>query len=87
VSEALGHDGPCPDGDGGIVMVTVNGRHMRVGANISIGVLLESLGYPARGVAVAFNRAVLSRSAWQTRLSDGARLDVFTAVTGWLTHC
>jgi sulfur carrier protein len=87
MSEALGHDGPCPTGDAGIVMVTVNGRRMRVGANISVAVLLESLGYPTRGVAVALNRSVLSRSAWQTRLSDGARLDVLTAVTGWLTRC
>jgi hypothetical protein len=49
MSEALGHDGPCPTGDAGIVMVTVNGRRMRVGANISVAVLLESLGYPTRG--------------------------------------
>jgi len=44
--------------------------------------LLESLGYPARGVAVALNRAVLPRSAWQTKLSEGAGLQVLTAVQG-----
>jgi sulfur carrier protein len=87
MSDTFGHDGPCPDGDGGIVMVAVNGRRMHVGANISVAVLLESLGYPARGVAVALNRSVLSRSAWQRSLSDGARLDVFTAVQERLTHC
>lgn len=37
---------------------------------------------PVRGVAVALNRAVLPRSAWQTKLSDGARLQVLTAVQG-----
>jgi sulfur carrier protein len=82
MSDPLGHDGPCPAGDGGIVMVTVNGRRMHVGGNMSVAALLESLGYPTRGVAVAFNRAVLPRSAWQTRLSDGARRDVLTAVRG-----
>jgi sulfur carrier protein len=46
--------------------------------------LLRSLGYAARGVAVALNRTLLPRSAWQTKLSDGARLDVLTAVDG--TH-
>jgi hypothetical protein len=49
MSDTLGHDGPCPTGDGGIVMVTVNGRRMHVGANISVAVLLESLGNPPAG--------------------------------------
>ena len=80
MSDTLGHDGPCPADHGGVVVVTINGRRMHVGANISVAVLLESLGYPARGVAVALNRSVLPRSGWQTSLSDGARLDVLTAV-------
>jgi sulfur carrier protein len=82
MSDTVGHDGPCPAGDGSIVMVTVNGRRMHVGGNISVAILLESLGYPDRGVAVALNQAVLPRSAWQTSLSDGACLDVVTAVQG-----
>jgi sulfur carrier protein len=82
MSDTLGPDGPGPAGDGGMVMVTVNGRRMHVGGNISVAILLESLGYPDRGVAVALNQAVLPRSAWQTSLSDGARLDVLTAVQG-----
>jgi sulfur carrier protein len=82
MSDTLGHDGPCPAGDGSIVMVTVNGRRMHVGGNMSVAILLESLGYPERGVAVALNQSVLPRSAWQTSLSDGARLDVLTAVQG-----
>jgi sulfur carrier protein len=69
------------------VIVTVNGRRMWVGDNVTVALLLQSLGYPARGVAVALNRAVLPRSAWQTTLSDRARLDVLTAVQGWLTRC
>ena len=50
------------------------------GSNVTVALLLQSLGYPARGIAVALNRAVLPRSAWQTSLSDGARLVVLTAV-------
>ena len=69
------------------MIVTVNGRRMWVGDNVTVALLLQSLGYPARGVAVALSRAVLPRSAWQTTLSDGARLDVLTAVQGWLTRC
>ena len=69
------------------MIVTVNGRRMWVGDNVTVALLLQSLGYPARGVAVALNRAVLPRSDWQTALSDGARLDVLTAVQGWLTRC
>ena len=82
MSDTLGQDGPWPAGDGGTVVVTVNGRRMHVRGNVSVAKLLESLGYPARGVAVALNRSVLPRSAWQTSLSDGARLDVLAAVQG-----
>ena len=64
------------------MIVTVNGRRMWVGDNVTVALLLQSLGYPARGVAVALNRDLLPRSAWQTTLSDGARLDVLTAVDG-----
>jgi sulfur carrier protein len=82
MSETIGHDGPSGTGDDGPVVITVNGRRMWVKDNGTVAVLLESLGYPVRGVAVALNRAVLPRSAWQTKLSDGARLQVLTAVQG-----
>jgi sulfur carrier protein len=67
-----------------MVIVIVNGRRVWVGGNVTVALLLRSLGYAARGVAVALNRTLLPRSAWQTKLSDGARLDVLTAVGG--TH-
>jgi sulfur carrier protein len=63
-----------------MIVVTVNGRRALIGSNVTVALLLQSLGYPARGIAVALNRAVLPRSAWQTSLSDGARLVVLTAV-------
>jgi sulfur carrier protein len=69
-----------PSRRGGMVIVTVNGRRVWVGDNVTVALLLRSLDYPARGVAVALNRDLLPRTAWQTTLSDGARLDVLTAV-------
>ena len=63
-----------------MTIVTVNGRRVLIGNNVTVALLLQSLGYPARGIAVTLNRAVLPRSAWQTSLSDGARLVVLTAV-------
>jgi sulfur carrier protein len=65
-----------------MVIVIVNGRRVWVGDNVTVALLLRSLGYAARGVAVALNRTLLPRCAWQTKLSDGARLDVLTAVHG-----
>jgi sulfur carrier protein len=62
------------------VIVIVNSRRVWVGDNVTVALLLRSLGYPARGVAVALNRALLPRSAWLTKLFDGARLHVLTAV-------
>jgi len=82
MSDTVGHDGPSGAGDDGPGVITVNGLRMWVADNVTVALLLELLGYPARGVAVALNRAVLPRSAWQTKLSDGARLEVLTAVQG-----
>ena len=59
-----------------MTIVTVNGRRVLIGNNVTVALLLQSLGYPARGIAVALNRAVLPRSRGQTSLSDGARLVV-----------
>lgn len=64
------------------MIVIVNGRRVWVGGNVTVALLLRSLGYAARGVGVALNRTLLPRSGWQTKLSDGARLDVLTAVDG-----
>jgi sulfur carrier protein ThiS len=39
----------------GTVIVIVNGRRVWVGDNVTVALLLRSLGYPARGVAAALN--------------------------------
>jgi hypothetical protein len=56
MSDTVGHDGPSGTGNGGPAVITVNGRRMWVDANTTVVVLLESLGYPVRGIAVALNR-------------------------------
>lgn len=64
------------------MIVTVNDQTMQVDERTTVAALLTSLGYPDRGVAVALDWAVLPRSSWDTTLSDGARLEVVTAVQG-----
>lgn len=62
--------------------VLVNERQVDVDEQTTVAALLESLGFPERGIAVALDMSVLPRSAWGTRLFDGARLEVVTAVQG-----
>ncbi len=68
------------------MIVTVNERSVEVDERTTIAALLESLGFPDRGVAVAIGGAVLPRSDWTAKLSElsGApvRLEVVTAVQG-----
>jgi sulfur carrier protein len=62
--------------------VTVNDEAVEVDERTTVAALLESLGYPDKGIAVAVNWSVLPRSRWQTALTDGARVEVVTAVQG-----
>ncbi|AYE94072.1 thiamine biosynthesis protein ThiS [Mycobacterium paragordonae] len=64
------------------MIVVVNEQRLEVDERTTVGALLASLGFPDRGVAVAMGDAVLPRSDWATRLFDGARLEVVTAVQG-----
>ncbi|OBB84888.1 sulfur carrier protein ThiS [Mycobacterium sp. 852002-30065_SCH5024008] len=64
------------------MIVVVNEQQVDVDEQTTVGALLQSLGYPERGVAVAMGDAVLPRSNWTTTLFDGARLEVVTAVQG-----
>lgn len=64
------------------MIVTVNDEAIEVGESTTVAALLDTLGFPDRGIAVAVDWAVLPRSRWQTALSDGARVDVVTAVQG-----
>jgi sulfur carrier protein len=64
------------------MIVVVNEQRVEVDEQTTVAALLQSLGFPDRGIAVAIDFSVLPRSAWATKLSDGARLEVVTAVQG-----
>ncbi len=64
------------------MIIRVNTERLEVDDQTTVAALLESLGYPDRGIAVALDETVLPRSGWATTLFDGAQLDVVTAVQG-----
>ena len=67
------------------MIVRVNEQQVEVDDQTTVAALLESLGFPERGVAVALDQALLPRSDWTTRLVEfttPVRLEVVTAVQG-----
>ncbi len=62
--------------------VIVNDENVECDEHITVAALLQRLGFPEKGIAVAVDWSVLPRSLWATTLSDGARLEVVTAVQG-----
>ncbi|HUO36587.1 MAG TPA: sulfur carrier protein ThiS [Mycobacterium sp.] len=64
------------------MFVTVNDERVEIDDTTTVAALLDLLGFPDKGVAVALDRSVLPRSSWDTKLFQGARLEVVTAVQG-----
>ena len=62
--------------------VTVNGEDVALDENATVTTMLDTLGFPEKGIAVALDWSVLPRSEWDTALSDGAKVEVVTAVQG-----
>ncbi len=62
--------------------VLVNDEEMDVAASTTVAALVARLGLPDKGIAVAVDWTVIPKSAWDTALSDGARVEVVTAVQG-----
>jgi sulfur carrier protein len=62
--------------------ITVNDEAVEVDDETTVEALLDRLGFPAKGIAVAVDWSVIPRSQWQTTLADGARVEVVTAVQG-----
>jgi sulfur carrier protein len=62
--------------------VTVNNEDVDLDGRPTVADLLDRLGFPEKGIAVAVDWSVLPRSEWETPLADGARVDVVTAVQG-----
>ncbi len=64
------------------MIIKVNSSDVVVDEHMTVAALMQSLGYPDRGIAVAVDQAVLPRSRWATTLSDGSSIEVVTAVQG-----
>jgi sulfur carrier protein len=62
--------------------VTVNDAAVEVDEQTTVAALLERLGFPEKGIAVAVDWSVVPRSEWDSALTDGARVEVVTAVQG-----
>jgi sulfur carrier protein len=62
--------------------IVLNGDSMEISEGASVANLVEVLGLPDKGIAVAVDWEVLPRSEWHTTLSDGSKVEVVTAVQG-----
>jgi sulfur carrier protein len=62
--------------------IMVNDEEMDVATSTTVAGLVQRLGFPDKGIAVAVDWTVVPKSAWDTALSDGARIEVVTAVQG-----
>ncbi|HEX5143201.1 MAG TPA: sulfur carrier protein ThiS [Mycobacterium sp.] len=62
--------------------ILVNEEELEVAEQTTVSDLLARLGMPDKGIAVAVDWTVVPKSAWDTELSDGARIEVVTAVQG-----
>jgi sulfur carrier protein len=65
------------------VKATINGHLRDLPDELTVGALLELLGSPSAGIAVARNDRVVRRTEYDTyRLRDGDRVEIITAVAG-----
>lgn len=64
------------------MILLVNGEEADVPDGTTVEELVNQLGFPEKGIAVAVDWEVLPRSSWHTPLTDGARVEVVTAVQG-----
>jgi sulfur carrier protein len=67
----------------GNFLVLVNGEARTIDAQSTVAHLVSSLGLERRRVAVAVNRNVIPRSAFDSsRLANGDRIEILEAVGG-----
>ena len=65
------------------MQVWINGKPGELADDARVPDALTLLGVPQTGVAVAVDGAVVPRAAWpEPVLTDGARVEVLTAVQG-----
>ncbi len=66
-----------------MIEVTLNGESRRFDARTTVAALVDDVGCGRRGVAVAVNEEVVSRSAWEiTELAAGDRIEILRAAQG-----
>ncbi|MFD4138094.1 sulfur carrier protein ThiS [Streptomyces sp. NPDC058572] len=66
-----------------VLKVSVNGEPRECAAGTTLDALVAALTAAPSGVAAAVNETVVPRSRWAgTRLGDGDRVEVLTAVQG-----
>jgi sulfur carrier protein len=62
---------------------TINGEERELREGTTIGELLELLGTPSNGIAVACNEAVIRRARYdEHRIQPGDRVEIIKAVAG-----
>lgn len=62
---------------------TINGKPRELPDELTVGAMLELLGSPRIGIAVARNDRVIRRAEYDTdRLRDGDRVEIIAAVAG-----
>ena len=62
---------------------TINGRQQELPGELTVGALLELLGSPRTGVAVARNDRVVRRSEYHNDVvREGDRVEIIAAVAG-----
>jgi len=65
------------------VKATINGSPRELPGELTVGALLDLLGSPRTGVAVARNDRVVRRSEYQSDVvRDGDRIEIIQAVAG-----
>jgi len=65
------------------VKATINGQLRDLPDELTVSGLLDLLGSPRAGIAVARNDRVIRRAEYDTdRLRDGDRVEIITAVAG-----
>lgn len=62
--------------------VVVNNEDVDLDEQTTVAQLVERMGFPEKGIAVAVDWSVLPRGEWETPLCDGAQVEVVTAVQG-----
>lgn len=63
--------------------IIVNGEEHVIPPRTTVRDLIESLGLPTRGIAIALDRVVVPRSLWDSEVvAAGAELDIVTAMQG-----